>query len=132
MNKLLCQSCGNQNKENLFFCERCGNKLETRNPFSIINPPEMSETGSNQQSGAHSGEMFGSLSDYDEPSEGSSIGGNVIIGICIACSLILFGGLISSIVAYIVYFPFRKRENGWVFFVVTYLFTATITTFLFR
>lgn len=130
MNKPFCSSCGRNNSNNSAFCESCGNNLERENPLSITNQaliPETAQFGGN--SGSQSGELFGSITD-DTESSGNSKTGNIIIGIACVFS-IFFGGLLSVGIAAIIYMPFRKRENGWIFFVIPYILSTLLMFVIF-
>lgn len=130
MNKPFCSSCGRSNSDNSAFCENCGNNVERDNPLSITNQalmPETAQFGGN--SGTQSGELFGSITD-DAESSGSSKTGNIIIGIACVFS-IFFGGLISVIIAGIIYMPFRNRDNSWIFFVIPYILSTLLMFVIF-
>jgi ABC-type sugar transport system permease subunit len=126
MNKQFCGGCGKRNAENSNFCEGCGNNFEQGNPLSLTNQPVMAGNQTYAQSGSQSDELFSSITDESATSVDSSAN-NVIIGICCVISL-FFGGLISAGIAGLIYLPFRRRANGWIFFVIPYIVIAFILT----
>lgn len=67
-------------------------------------------------------EMFSSITDNSSDTGGSSKGGSLVVLVCCLLTF-FFGGWLPLIIAAAVYTPFRKQSNGWLIFLVTWLFS---------
>lgn len=129
MNKQFCGNCGRRNETNSVFCEGCGNNLEQGNLLTLNNQPAMALNQPNQQASSYTDSLFNSYSDEPTNKVDTTVN-NIIVGFCCFLS-IFFGGLLSVLIAGIIYLPFRNRNNGWIFFVIGYVISAFLLVITF-